>query len=62
VPFVVGLCILSSVYLLLIAGMLVANLSFTTPGNFLAALRSEEIRYAIRLSLLSCSITAVLSL
>jgi molybdate transport system permease protein len=62
VPFVAGLCILSSVYLLLIAAMLVADLFFTTPGNFLAALRSEEIRYAIRLSLISCSITAVLSL
>ncbi len=61
-PFVVGLCVLSSVYILLIAGMLVADLSFTTPANFLAALRSEEIRYAIRLSLISCSITALLSL
>ncbi|MBM4024297.1 MAG: ABC transporter permease subunit [Planctomycetes bacterium] len=61
-PFVVGLCLLGSIYVLLIAGMLLANLSFTAPGNFLAALRSPEIRYAIRLSLLSCSITAVLSL
>jgi len=60
-PFIIGLCVLSSVYVLLIAGMLLADLSFTTPGNFLAALRSEEIRYAIRLSLISCSITAVLS-
>jgi molybdate transport system permease protein len=42
--------------------MLLADLSFTTPGNFLTALRSPEIRYAIRLSLISCSITAVLSL
>jgi molybdate transport system permease protein len=62
VPFIVGLCVLGSVYVLLIAGMLVADLSFTTPGNFLAALRSAEIRYAIRLSLISCSITAILSL
>jgi molybdate transport system permease protein len=61
-PFVVGLCVLGSVYILLIAGMLLADLAFTTPGNFLAALRSPEIRYAIRLSLISCSITAVLSL
>ncbi len=61
-PFVVGLGILSSVYLLLIVAMLAADLSFTTPGNFLAALRSGEIRYAIRLSLISCSITALLSL
>jgi molybdate transport system permease protein len=62
VPFVAGLCVLGAVYVLLIAGMLLADLSFTTPGNFLAALRSEDIRYAIRLSLISCSITALLSL
>jgi molybdate transport system permease protein len=61
-PFVAGLCILGSVYLLLIVAMLAADLFFTTPGNFLAALRRAEIRYAIRLSLISCSITALLSL
>ena len=61
-PFVVGLCVLGGVYLLLIVAMLLADLSFTTVGSFLAALRSPEIRYAIRLSLISCSLTALLSL
>jgi molybdate transport system permease protein len=62
VPFVVCLCILGSVYVLLIVAMLLADLTFTTAASFLAALRSEEIRYAIRLSLISCSMTALLSL
>jgi len=41
----------------LIAAMLLADLAFTTPGHLLAALASPPIRYAIRLSLLSCSIS-----
>ncbi len=36
-PFAIGLCVLGSIYILLIAGMLLADLSFTTPYDFLAA-------------------------
>ena len=61
-PFIIGLCLLSSVYLVLIVALLLADLSFTTQSNFLGALRSVEIRYGIRLSLITCSITALLSL
>ena len=61
-PFLLGLSILSSVYLLLIVAMLLADLSFTTPSHLLAALRSPEIRFSIRLSLISCTLTTVLSL
>jgi len=46
----------------LIVAMLVAQASFTTPDHLLKALDSEDIRYAIRLSLLSCSLTTILSL
>jgi len=60
--FLVCLSVLGGVYVLLIAALLWADLSFTTVSSFLAALRSEEIRYGIRLSLLSCSLTALLSL
>ena len=60
--FLIGLWLLGSVYLALIAGMLVADASFTSPNQLLQALRSREIRYAIRLSLLSCSLTTLLSL
>ncbi len=39
-----------------------ADLSFTTPGHVLEALKSEEIQYAIKLSLISCTVTMILSL
>ncbi|MCP5522394.1 MAG: ABC transporter permease subunit [Verrucomicrobiales bacterium] len=42
--------------------MLVADLQFTSPGEFLRSLRSPEIRYAIKLSLISCTLTTILSL
>ncbi|MBN1341674.1 MAG: ABC transporter permease [Phycisphaerae bacterium] len=61
-PFLVALCVLGGVYLLLIGAMLVADASFTTPRHLIAALGSREIQYAIRLSLISCSLTAILSL
>jgi molybdate transport system permease protein len=56
------LCFLGGIYLLLIVALLVAEASFTTPGHLLAALDSPQIRYAIRLSLLSCCLTTLLSL
>ena len=62
VTFVVGLCIISGAYVLLILAMLAADASFTTPVEFLDVLSSREIRYAIKLSLLSCSLTTILSL
>ncbi len=61
-PFFTGLAILSSVYLLLIVAMLVADLSFTTPHHLLRALASPEIRYSIKLSLITCTLTTLLSL
>ena len=61
-PFLAGLAILSSVYVLLILAMLAADLSFTTPGHLVQALRSPEIRFSIRLSLVSCTLTTLLSL
>ena len=61
-PFLIALGALGGVYVVLIAAMLLADASFTTVDSFVAALRSEEIRYGIRLSLISCSLTAILSL
>jgi molybdate transport system permease protein len=60
-PFVIGLAIIAGVYVLLIVAMIVADAAFTTPGHLLAALDSRPIRYAIKLSLISSSITAILS-
>jgi molybdate transport system permease protein len=61
-PFYLSLALLGGTYLVLIVSMLVADLFFTTPGHLLEALASEPIQYAIKLSLVSCSITAILSL
>jgi molybdate transport system permease protein len=61
-PFLLGLAIIGLLYIGLIVAMVVADAAFTTPGNLWRALASPEIRYAIKLSLISCSITGVLSL
>lgn len=62
VRFYLALAVLGSSYLVLLAAMLVADLFYTTPGHLWAALQSPEIRYAIRLSLLTCTLTTLLSL
>jgi molybdate transport system permease protein len=59
---VLGLAILSSVYVVLIVAMLIADMSFTSFSHFWGALRSPEIRFSIRLSLISCTLTTFLSL
>ena len=61
-PFVTGLAVLSGSYLVLIAAMLVADAAFTTPGHLLRAFASPEIQYSIKLSMISCTLTALLSL
>ena len=61
-PFYLCLGLLGGAYLILIVAMLAADLFFTTPDHLLGALQSPEIKYAIKLSLISCSITAILSL
>lgn len=60
--FFLGLWLLGGTYIGLIAALLIADFSFTSPNQFVQALRSREIRYAIRLSLVSCSLTTLLSL
>ncbi|MBD3267289.1 ABC transporter permease subunit [bacterium] len=62
VPFFAGLSIIGGSYVLIIIAMLVADLFYTTPWHLFQALNSEEIQYSIKLSLLSCSLTAILSL
>jgi molybdate transport system permease protein len=61
-PFVLALSVLGGLYVVLIVAMLAADFAYTTGEDLLAALRSPEIRYAIWLSLISCSMTATLSL
>jgi molybdate transport system permease protein len=61
-PFLLILAVMGGFYVVLIAALLAADASFTTPGHLLATLKSREIVYAVWLSLISCSITAILSL
>lgn len=61
-PFITGLCILGGLYVALIVAMVLADASFTSPKQIWKALASPQIRYAIKLSLISCSLTALLSL
>ncbi|MBI2804522.1 MAG: ABC transporter permease [Planctomycetes bacterium] len=56
------LSILGGVYVILIVAMIVADLFYTSPEHLLSALNDPNIRYAIMLSLISCTITAILSL
>lgn len=59
--FWTGIVGLSSAYVLLLVAMLAANASFTSLFDIRAALGREEIRHALVLSLLTCSITAICS-
>lgn len=61
-PFFACMAILGGTYILLLAATVSADLFYTTPGHFWRALQSPEIRHAIRLSLLSCTLTTLLSL
>jgi molybdate transport system permease protein len=62
VPFVAALIVLGGSYVLLIALMVAADFAYTSGGDIMNALRSPEVRYSIKLSLLSCSITTLLAL
>jgi molybdate transport system permease protein len=61
-PFYIGLGVLASVYIFLILAMLIADASYTTPSELLKTFQSPEIRFAVKLSLISCTITTILSL
>lgn len=62
VPFLSGMIILAALYMVLLASMLIALGTFTTPHHLIEALENEEIRYATKLSLVSCTLAAILSL
>lgn len=62
IPFYVVLIVLSGTYVLLLIAMLAADLFYTSPHHILAALGKPAIQYSLKLSLISCSITTLLSL
>jgi molybdate transport system permease protein len=60
-PFFAVMAGLGGSYVLLIVAMLAADVAFTSPRHFAAALAKPEIQYAVRLTLISCTISALLS-
>jgi len=60
--FLRGLGLMAALYALLIVVMLGADASFTTPGELWRALEKPAIRHAIRLSLWSTTLSALLSI
>lgn len=62
IPFYVCMAVLGGLYVLLIAAMLLADVSFTSLEALAKALSSPPIQYAIKLSLVSCTITTIFAL
>jgi molybdate transport system permease protein len=62
VRFFVALGVLAGIYVALIAAMLLADVGYARLGDISRILADANIRYAIRLSLISCTITTILAL
>lgn len=60
--FFASLGALTGVYALLLVGMIVAMFSFTSPRELLSVFDSPNIRYSTMLSLITCTLSAILSL
>ncbi len=61
-PFLIALGLIGGFYVVMILAMIVADATYTSPKNFWNALQSPEIRYSIKLSLFSCTVTTLLAL
>ncbi|MFK8114677.1 MAG: ABC transporter permease [Rubripirellula sp.] len=62
VPFFLVMGGLSSCFIVLIVLLLAADFMFTSIGDFKAALLKPEIQYAFWLTILSCTVAAILSI
>ncbi len=68
VPFYIIICVIGGTYLFLILAMLAADAAYMFRGDpaagnpIFTALADPDIQYSIRLTLLSCTTTAILSL
>jgi molybdate transport system permease protein len=60
--FYIALGVLGGFYVLLVSGLLFADLLYTHPGRIRDALNDPDIRFAIRLSLLTSTITTILAM
>lgn len=61
-PFWLSLGGVTGLYLLFLGAMLAATASYSAPGQLLAALAKREIQHAMFLSLVTCTVTALLAL
>jgi len=61
-PFHASLGIIAALYVGLILALVLADAAFAEPGRLLQTLSAPEIRYSIKLSLISCTAAALLSL
>ena len=62
VPFMVGLAILGGFYVVMILLMVLADLHFTDASSLKETLGRREIQHSIKLSLISCTVSTMLSL
>lgn len=60
-PFFALMSSLGGSYLVLVIALLVADIAYTSPAHFSEALAKPEIQSAVRLTLVSCTISALLS-
>ena len=56
------IALLSGGYLTFLISLLLADCFFTTPQSILESVQSAEIRYAMKLTLISCTLATILSL
>lgn len=61
-PFWIGVAGVTFLYLAFIVGLIAATATYSQPGDLLKSLGKREIQYSIMLSLLTCTVTALLSL
>jgi len=60
--FFLGMALLGGSYIVLIVALLVADVLYTSPGEIRETLDDRHIRFAIRLSVLSASVTTILAM
>lgn len=60
-PFLVGISVLGGSYVLLIVALLAADLAYTSLQDVTQTLAKEEVLFATWLTLITCSVSAVLS-
>lgn len=61
-PFWLSLGVVAGLYLFFLVAMLVATASYSSPEKLIEALGKREIQHSIVLSLITCTVTALLSL